>query len=202
MRMLRLCIGMTLGVVLVGPTVASGQNIFDDTSSTCITANCSSLRIPGTVFAFGPSAGQFVISVFATPGQCVRLDLISPPHPAPDMELVVIAPNGTVYRNDDRNGALDRRPLVKIGSAPNNGWYTVRVGQFAGVATETNVVLMYGRYNAGNPNCATPTGPLSTVNAFGFGVEAAEEDAEKDATRDAQRPVPAPEAGQPGARQE
>ena len=199
MRMLRLCIGMTLGVVLVGPTVASAQNIFDDTSSTCATANCSSLRIPGTVFAFGSSAGQFVISVFASPGQCVRLDLISPPHPAPDMELVVIAPNGSVFRNDDRNGALDRRPLVKIGSAPNNGWYTVRVGQFDGVATETNIVLLYGRYSAGNPNCAVPTLPLSTVNAFGFAVEGAEEDAEKDATP---RPVPAPRAGQPGAEQE
>jgi hypothetical protein len=195
MRMLRLCIGMTLGVVLVGPTVASAQNIFDDTVSSCTGANCSSLRIPGTVFSFGPSAGQFVISVFAAPGQCVRLDLISPPHPAPDMELVVIAPDGTVFRNDDRNGALDRRPLVKIGSAPQNGWYTVRVGQFAGVATETNVVLLYGRYPGGNPNCATPTLPLSVINAFGFGVDAAEEDAEKDATS----PVPGPSAGQPGA---
>jgi hypothetical protein len=111
------------------------------------------------------------------------------------MELVVIAPNGTVYRNDDRNGALDRRPLVKIGSAPNNGWYTVRVGQFAGVATETNVVLLYGRYNAGNPNCASPTPALSVINAFGQALSADEEDAEKDAAT----PVPPSRPGQPGA---
>lgn len=199
MNILRLGIGMTLGVVLMGPAVASAQNIFDDSVSSCTGTNCSSLRIPGTVFAFGPSAGQFVINVFAAPGQCVRLDLTSPAHPTPDMEMVVVAPNGTVFRNDDRNGALDRRPLVKIASAPNNGWYTVRVGQFNGVATETNIVLLYGLYPAGNPNCATPTAPLSTINAFGFGLQAGEEDADKDAT---QGPVPAPRAGQPGAEQQ
>jgi hypothetical protein len=176
---------VVLCVVLVGTTIALGSNLFDDTVSTCTGTNCSSLRIPGTVFAFGPSAGQFVLSVFASPGQCVRLDLISPPTPAPDMEMVVIAPNGTVFRNDDRNGAFDRRPLVKIASAPSNGWYTVQVGQFAGTATETNIVLLYGRYPFGNPNCATPTVPLINGN---FDVQ----DAGKDDT-----PAAAP-AEQPG----
>jgi hypothetical protein len=181
------CIAIALFVVLVGPAVASGQNIFDDTSSTCTGNNCSSLRIPGTVFAFGGSAGQFVLSVFAARGECVRFDLTSPPHPAPDMELVIIAPDGSVFRNDDRNGALDRRPLVKIASAPQNGWYTVRIGQFAGAATETNVVLLYGRYSSGNPNCAGPTPPLSAVSAT--------EDAEKTADSPAAAP-----AGLPGAK--
>ncbi len=193
MRILGCCVGVALSVLLAGPAVASGQNIFDDTVSTCTGANCSSLRIPGTVFAFGPSAGQWVISAFASPGECVRFDLISPPHPAPDMELVVIAPDGTVFRNDDRNGALDRRPLVKIGSAPQNGWYTVHVGQFAGVATETNIVLLYGRYPGGNANCATPTAP--TFAAAGFAADADSEDAQKDTTS----PAPPPRPGQPGA---
>jgi hypothetical protein len=153
-------VGATV-VLMLGPALASGQSsIFDDTVSTCTGANCSSLRIPGTVHAFGSSANAFTINAFASAGECVRFDLISPPHPAPDMELVVVAPNGTVFRNDDRNGALDRRPLAKIGSAPNNGWYTVHIAQFAGVATETNFVLLYGRYAGGNPNCATPTPPL------------------------------------------
>jgi hypothetical protein len=181
------CIAIALCVVLVGPAVASGQNIFDDTSSTCTGINCSSLRIPGTVFAFGPSAGQLVFSAFAAPGECVRFDLASPPHPAPDMELVIIAPDGSVFRNDDRNGALDRRPLVKIASAPQNGWYTVHIGQFAGAATETNVVLLYGRYSNGNPNCNVPTLPLFSLSAI--------EDAEKEA----ETPAAAP-AGQPGVK--
>jgi hypothetical protein len=145
------------------------------------------MRIAGTVHAFGPSANSFVINAFANIGECVRFDLISPPHPAPDMEIVVVAPNGTVFRNDDRNGALDRRPLVKIASAPNNGWYTVHVSQFNGAPTETNIVLLYGRYNAGNPNCATPTAPESATEA------------EEAAKPDDDSPARAPRAGQPGS---
>jgi hypothetical protein len=192
MRILGRCVGVALGAVLVGPAVASGQNIFDDTLASCTGNNCSSLRIPGTVFSFAASAGQFVFSAFANVGECVRFDLISPPHPAPDMETVVISPDGTVFRNDDRNGALDRRPLVKIASAPKNGWYTVRVGQFAGDAVETNVVMLYGRYPGGNPNCATPTLPAAIG---GFDSIAEAEDAEKDSTS----PIPPPRPGHPGS---
>ena len=109
------------------------------------------------------------------------------------MDMVVVAPNGTVFTNDDRNGALDRRSLVKIGSAPNNGWYTVHVAQFSGVATETNIVLLYGRYTAGNPNCSAPTPPASpSVNSFS--LESDDEKADDDS------PVPPPTAGQPGSR--
>jgi hypothetical protein len=173
------------------PSLASGQSIFDDSVSTCTGANCSSLRIPATIFAFGPSAGVFTIDVFATPGQCVRLDLTSPA--SPDMEMVVVAPNGTVFRNDDRNGSLDRRPLVKIGSAPINGWYTVHISQFAGVATETNMVLLYGRYNGGNPNCAAPT-PATVGGAFeSLSLE------DDDAKTSDDAPAAAPKPGAPGS---
>jgi hypothetical protein len=192
MRIFKLLAVVATIVVMMGPGVASAQNIFDDTVSVCTGANCSSLRIPGTVFSFGASASPFVINAFATPGECVRFDLISPPHPAPDMELVVVAPDGTVFRNDDRNGVLDRRPLVKIGSAPNNGWYTVHVAQFAGAATEINFVLLYGRYPGGNPNCATPTVP-SIAAALAFEAEA------DDAGKAADAPAPAPRPGQPGS---
>jgi hypothetical protein len=143
------------------------------------------------VFSFGPSGGVFTINAFGNVGECLRFDLISPAHPAPDMELVVIAPNGTVYRNDDRNGALDRRPLVKIGAAPNNGWYTVHIAEFSGAATETNFVMLHGRYNAGNPNCATATAPASAIT-----LDTELEDAAKP---EDDGPAPAPRAGHPGS---
>jgi hypothetical protein len=76
------------------------------------------------------------------------------------MEIIVVAPNGTVFRNDDRS-RTDRRPLVKIGPAPTPGWYRVVVTQFEGTPIEVDTVMMYGRYSAGNPNCNNPTAPLA-----------------------------------------
>src|SRR4029453_11345415 len=75
-----------------------------------------------------------------------------------------VAPNGLVFRNDDRAPG-DLRPLVKIASTPNNGWYTVSIGRFNGAANTGNFTLAYGRYNAGNPNCALPTPPLAPETA-------------------------------------
>ena len=105
-----------------------------------------------------------------------------------------MAPNGTVFRNDDRNGAADRRPLVKIASAPNNGSCTVHVAQFAGAATETNIVLLYGRYPRGNANCGGATGPTLAADSLTTAAE------ELDDLQKVDGPAPAPKRGQPGAR--
>lgn len=102
----------------------------------------------------------WTVSVYSTQGQCLRLFVSST---AFDSELVVIAPNGAVYRDDDSGGS--NRPLVKIASAPNTGWYTVQVGHHSGTPTVANFTLLYGRYNAGNPNCWGETVPLSSAAA-------------------------------------
>lgn len=147
--------------LMVGPVLAlAGDDLRDDTVSTCTGTNCSSLRLPGSVSASGVHVNMWTINALARTFECVRFDLISPPSPSPDLELIVVAPNGTVFRNDDRT-PTDRRPLVKIGPAPTPGWYRVVVTQFAGAAIEVDTVLMYGRYSAGNPNCNNPTAPLT-----------------------------------------
>lgn len=143
---------------LVFSSSVSSAQIFDDSVSSCTGANCSSLRLPGTVLSFNSSANAWVENLFAAPGECVRFDVASQ---GTDLELTVVAPNGSVFRNDDRNGAFDRRPLVKIGSAPNNGWYTVHLARFNGAAVNANFVLLYGRYSSGNPNCSSPTAPFA-----------------------------------------
>jgi hypothetical protein len=141
--------------LLLVPVLCSAQtNIFDDSQSICTGTNCSTLRLPGTLLNFAPSAGNWDINVFSSGGECVRLDVISQ---NTDLEMVVVAPNGTVYRNDDRTGS-DLRPLVKIDTTPNNGWYTVHLARFDGSAVNANFVLLYGRYNTGNVNCSNPTG--------------------------------------------
>jgi hypothetical protein len=146
---------IALVTLLLVPVLSSAQtNIFDDTASTCTGTNCSTLRLPGTLLNFAPSAGNWDINVFSSGGECVRLDVSSQ---NTDLEMVVVAPNGTVYRNDDRGGG-DLRPLVKIDATPNNGWYTVHLARFDGSAVNANFVLLYGRYNTGNVNCSNPTG--------------------------------------------
>jgi hypothetical protein len=155
-------LGLPAVLMLGARPVSAGPLVFDNSVSGCTGNNCSSLTLPGSVLAFGPSAASFVIEAFATSGQCMRLDVTSQDV---DLEIVAVAPNGQVFRNDDQGGAGGLRPLVKIDATPNNGWYTVQVQQFAGSAVGANFVLRYGRYNTGNPNCATPTEPVLSAEA-------------------------------------
>jgi hypothetical protein len=77
-----------------------------------------------------------------------------------DLEIAVVAPDGTIFRNDDTGlGPCPTCPLVKIGNTPNQGWYTVHVAQFAGGADFSNFTLFHGQYELNNANCATPTTP-------------------------------------------
>lgn len=173
---------IALFTLLLVPGLGSAQTpVFDDTFSTCNTINCSSLRIPGTVLSFSPSAGNWDINAFAAAGECVRLDVISE---GTDLEMVVVAPNGSVFRNDDR-AVGDLRPLVKIDRTPNNGWYTVHLAQFAGSAVNANFVLLYGRYNSGNINCVPASTPFVTQPLT--------------AKPDVSSTVAAPKPGEPGS---
>ena len=152
--------GATAALIL-GPVLAlAGDDIHDDTVSSCTGINCSSLRLPGSVSASGVHVNMWTINALARTGECVRFDLISPPSPSPDLEMIVVAPNGSVFRNDDRS-PTDRRPLVKIGPAPTPGWYRVVVTQFAGTPIDVFTVLLYGRCSPSNPNCNNPTAPLA-----------------------------------------
>jgi hypothetical protein len=173
--------------LMLGPVLAlAGDDLRDDTVSSCTGINCSSVRLPGSVSASGVHTNPWTINALARTGECVRFDLISPPSPSPDMEIIVVAPNGTVFRNDDRS-RTDRRPLVKIGPAPTPGWYRVVVTQFEGTPIEVDTVMMYGRYSAGNPNCNNPTAPLAAgvlgvVDADEL-AEAAKSDSQPEADR-------------------
>jgi hypothetical protein len=141
-------------------TQASATNLFDPTVSATTIADGSSVRLDGTLNDTNGNSQPWTAELYAAPGECVRFFVNSTNF---DSELTVIAPNGTVYRNDDGGGSL--RPLVKIASAPSQGWYTVQVAHFAGAAINSNFTLLYGRYSAGNVNCAGATLPaLSAVS--------------------------------------
>ncbi len=139
--------------------------LFDPSVNTCTTLNCGSVRLDGTVTGErnGVNAVPWVVELYAQPRECVRIAITAE---SQDLETVVVAPNGAVFRNDDGFVApCTVCPVVKIGNAPNFGWYTVSVSQFNGAPVETNFTMFYGRYSSGNPNCSSPTPPLSPATA-------------------------------------
>src|SRR6516165_11298979 len=115
----------------VEPAMA-GSRIWDNTFSTCGTINCSSLIIPGTVTNPSGNNDPFEIQVFAAANECVRLE-VTQSIQGVDLEMVVRAPNGSIYRNDDGNGGgVFHNPVVKINGTPNAGWYSVSINHWNG----------------------------------------------------------------------
>jgi hypothetical protein len=151
-----------IGVSAAIASTALSTTVFDPSSSTCTTPNCSSEAISGTFGALGAaqSALPWTVEIFSFAQRCLRVEVTSQ---TADLEIVVVAPNGTIFRNDDTGLApCPNCPLVKIGNTPNQGWYTVQVSHFAGAANFTNFTLLHGQYPLNNANCATPTTPQSS----------------------------------------
>jgi len=141
----------------LAPGLAGANDaMYDSSVSTTTKIGGSSVTMNGTLDDNGIFAEPWVTQLYAQASECLRLAVTTTNF---DSELVVAAPNGTVYRDDDSGGSL--RPLVRIANAPSTGWYTVQVASFSGAPTNANFTLKYARYNLGNPNCATSTTPLS-----------------------------------------
>ena len=144
------------------PIYANATNLYDPTVSTTTVLDGSSIQLNGSIRDIG-AAMPWTVELYAASGECVRFFITSTDF---DSKITVIAPNGSVYRDDDSGGSL--RPLVKIANAPVTGWYTVQDAHYTGAPTSANFSLLYGRYNAGNINCSGGTNPVSS------GVEASD----------------------------
>jgi hypothetical protein len=102
-----------------------------------------------------------------SPPNCLRLDVVSESTAAggpADMEMVLVSPDGSVWRNDNRSAA-DKRPLIIVPRPPSQGWYTVQISLARGIAvppgSHFNADLSYGRYTSPeNPNCRPATNEL------------------------------------------
>ncbi|MCI0466091.1 MAG: hypothetical protein L0Y57_03660 [Beijerinckiaceae bacterium] len=149
-------------VLAAAPSQAATE-IWDPTLSSCTGLNCSSVQIAGIVPNYdGYITQRWQIGVYASGGECLRVDetqmFANPPGPLPDDEMVVVAPNGDVYRNDNFSSLRPRVAFI----APVTGFYYVSIAQVSGrAAPEHDIFVAYGRYPSGNPNCANPT----SVNA-------------------------------------
>jgi hypothetical protein len=152
--------GLVLG--LCGVQVCIAGEIFDTNVNTHTGLNKGSAVIGGTVQGVSSTADRWVGQVFAGANECLRLHVT---RQGTDLETLVVHPNGTVSRNDDGGvTACPLCPLVKI-QPTVRGWYTVSIGSFSGAAVVADFTLRYGRYNNGNPNCASPTTPLVAERA-------------------------------------
>jgi hypothetical protein len=135
-----------------GSAFAGSTNFRDGSLDSCTGINCNAAFFGGTVISFGPTAGAFVGEIYGS-AACLRVDIINQVR---DLEMVLIAPSGIVYRNDDR-AIGDLRPLLKVTNA-QEGWYTVQIAMFDGSAQNSDFAIQVGRYtSATNPNCASPS---------------------------------------------
>jgi hypothetical protein len=158
-NMPRLSLLAASALIAVGAanSAAAGGPLYDLSRSTCTTINCSSESITGytTNGNFSsPYPTPWVGVIGPSGGECLRIQTTQQDA---DLELVVVAADGTVFRDDD--GAGNNLSLVKI--APTiRGPYTVQVSHYAGNPVSATFVLRYGLYSpATNPNCASPTPP-------------------------------------------
>jgi hypothetical protein len=149
---------MTAAATLLFAATASATPIYDPSISTCTDRNCSSVELGGTVPGFLASGMPWVIQVFATERECLRLEITSQ---EADLEMRVVSPDGSkTWVNDDSTLApCPLCPLVTVNPTRHNGWYTVHIGEFGGGAVQASFTFAYGRYNRNNPNCTTHIAP-------------------------------------------
>ncbi|MGQ0622790.1 MAG: hypothetical protein ACT4QA_23280 [Panacagrimonas sp.] len=129
-----------------------------DPRNTSTGINSSSVAIRGNyVVDFNNHSLPWVSPVFVGSGECLRIDVTTQNS---DLEAVFVDAAGNIFRNDDRGGSGSNFlfPLLKISSAAR-GWGTLHITHFAGGGINGEFVFNLGRYNSGNPNCATPTAP-------------------------------------------
>lgn len=148
------------GFFQTGSAVAGPLN---DALGTCTVINCQAMIIRGTQDGYASSrSARWIEQVYAPNGTCLRLEITAATGGGTDLEMVVVAPDGSVYRDDD--DGLNFFPLVKINGENENGYYTVSIGDYLGEPNQnTDFTLRYGVYNLGNPNCASPTPELGAA---------------------------------------
>jgi len=155
---------LTIGAIVTLSAAASQARaadlVFDGGVDSCTTLNCGAVVLNGIAVknAFGDSV-SFTSEVFSDVGNCIRLDVTAQ---SSDMQIVLVSPSGSVWRNDDRVSG-DHRPLITA-RADVKGYYTVQINYYGGnqtINTGQWFTLAYGRYVPGTAaNCPAASSPL------------------------------------------
>jgi hypothetical protein len=150
---------LTLSLSALRVDDAKGASLTSDAQNVCTSLNCGSTAIRAQTLASGPGALPFTTQVLAGAGECLRIDATAQ---TTDTELVLVSPDGTLWRNDDTTGLL---PEIRADPTPVAGWYEVHLNHFAGSAVDATATIRYGRYNSGNVNCRSPSQPFSSSSS-------------------------------------
>jgi hypothetical protein len=154
----RIVVGVS--ALMAGTPAALATDIVG-TPNRCTAINCGATRLTGTVNTIVLEGVTLTVpwlaSVNARAGECIRLEVLVANQ---DLETVVIAPDGSMWRDDD---SIGNRPIVSF-VAPMSGWYSVQVAHFAGSTVKSLFAMAYGRYTSpANPNCGSSTPPVSVA---------------------------------------
>jgi hypothetical protein len=155
-------LGWIAAAALISTSPAQAGSIVEAFAATCTGINCAGLTIRGIHQRTEP----FLLQVFASEGECLRLDVDGQ---SDDTAMLLATPSvnfGVV--SDDRDGVGgDLRPLIMVDPVPWTGWYTVAVSYFDFDNRRVKFNLKYGRYPSGNPNCTQdPTASAQQIRKF------------------------------------
>jgi hypothetical protein len=160
-RILALAVAL---VVLVVPVQASGPMLLP--FNTCTEINCGARVVGGSVLAFGPFPYPWTAEFFATRNECLRFDTTFVSQLAGLFEMVVVSPDGRVFRDFQGGGpTCPLCPLVTIPRTRSSGWYTVWMGATGGgifaPGVEARFEITASRYPRDNPNCEGASSQLT-----------------------------------------
>ncbi len=160
-----------LGGLLFSTQVALAGSAIWNPPSACNTLDCDATVLHGNITSSlsnpGGSVEPFIIQVHSSSQFCLRLDVLKEATAggAPvDLEMVLVGPDGSVWRNNNRS-ISDPRPLIVVPRGGTQGWYTVQISTATGfivpAGSHLNVDLAYGRYTSlRNINCRPATNEL------------------------------------------
>jgi hypothetical protein len=155
-RSLALALPLALSTV-AGTNPISATPLVDRSLDDCAQENCGAVTIGGSVLRHDSNILPWVAQIVAREGECLRIEVTRQGNA--DLEAVLIAPNGAVFRNDNIS-AENTLPRIKVDPAPRTGWYTLQLSQENGAPVIADFTLVFGRYNGNNMNCKPPTLPV------------------------------------------
>lgn len=153
---------LTLGTLALLPALSyAGAGLFDPL---CSPADCGPTDVRGTV-VFQPAdnlikVGQsipFVETVYGGIGECLWIEVMEQ---SADLEAVLVGPDGTVWRNDDRDSPTNTMPFIKaVPSA--SGWYTLIISNYNAAGPTADFHFQMRRYPVSDAQCAAPSDPVN-----------------------------------------